>query len=314
MHNTIRQITFNEIQNLEIPTTEYYKWVDDVLDSFDNFILPTKTRIPLRISDYFNVMPCVLPSINKMGVKVVTRSDERRKRGLDNIDGDILLYDYNSCNLIALMDGSLITTIRTAAIAVHSMLHLAENYNVISMVGLGNIGTWIGKILFNQIKDKKVKIKLYKYKNHADNFYEAFKSNTNITFEICSSYDSLMADSDVVFSSVTFIENDFCNPSVYKEGCTVIPVHMRGFKECDIAFDHIITSDLESIKKFQNYTKMKKLSRLNEVLRGGEIREHTNDRILVYNLGIALYDIYFATKIYERILKKENERNLTGRI
>lgn len=302
MQNQIKQISVNEIKNLNIKPSEYYNWIDEVINHFEEFILPTKTRVPLRTADYFNVMPCVLPALNRMGLKVVTRSEERREKGQDNIDADILLYDYKSCNLLSLMDGSLITTIRTAAIAVHSMLHLAEKQDVIAMIGLGNIGTWIGRILFDQIEDKPLKVKLYKYKNHAEKFIEEFKGYKNISFEVCDTYDKLMSDSDVVFSSVTFIEDDFCSPEVFKEGCTVIPVHMRGFKECDKVFDHVITSDLESIKKFQYYGQMRKLSRLNEVLKGEiKTREKESDRILVYNLGIALYDIYFAAKIYDQI-------------
>ena len=301
MHYQIKQVSCEEIRDLNIKPSEYYNWIDEVIDQFETFVLPTKTRVPLRVSDYFNVMPCVLPSLNRMGLKVVTRSEERRKHGGDNIDADILLYDYESCNLISLMDGSLITTIRTAAIAVHSMLHLAERMDVVAMVGLGNIGTWIGRILFDIIKGKPIRVKLYKYKDHTDRFISEFLSYSNITFEVCDTYEHLMAGSDVVFSSVTYVEDDFCSPSVFKAGCTVIPVHMRGFKECDKVFDHVITSDLESIKKFQFYGQMRKLSRLNEVLKGEvKVREKETDRILVYNLGIALYDIYFAAKIYEK--------------
>lgn len=81
---------------------------------------------------------------------------------------------------------------------------------------------------------------------------------------------------------------------------------MRGFKECDKVFDHIITSDLESIKKFQNYGQMKKLSRINEVLNGDiRIRESSQDRVLIYNLGIALYDIYYASRIYDKIIENK---------
>lgn len=302
MQNQIKQISAEEIKNLNFKPSVYYSWIDEVMNHFEEFILPTKTRVPLRTADYFNVMPCVLPTLNRMGLKVVTRSEERRKEGQDNIDADILLYDYNSCNLLSLMDGSLITTIRTAAIAVHSMLHLAIKQDVVAMVGLGNIGTWIGRILFDQINGKSIKVKLFKYKKHAERFIEEFKGYQNVTFEICDTYDQLMTGSDVVFSSVTFIENDFCSPDVFKEGCTVIPVHMRGFKECDKVFDHVITSDLESIKKFQYYGEMRKLSRLNEVLKGDiKVRENETDRILVYNLGIALYDIYFAAKMYEQL-------------
>lgn len=303
MQNQIKQVLVEDIKKLGIQTSEYYKWIDEVIEQYDGFVLPTKTRVPLRTADYFNVMPCVLPSLNRMGLKVVTRSEKRRKEGLDNMDADILLYDYESCNLLALMDGSLITTIRTAAIAVHSMLHLASKSDVVAMVGLGNIGTWIGRILFELVNGKPLVVKLYKYKNHAEKFMEEFKGYNNITFEVCDTYEQLMTDSDVVFSSVTFIEEDFCTPEVFKEGCTVIPVHMRGFKECDKMFDHVITSDLESIKKFQYYGQMRKLSRINDVLKGEtKVREKETDRVLVYNLGIALYDIYFATKIYEKLV------------
>ncbi len=295
-------ISASDINKLNISPLEYYHWVDEVLVHFNEYILPVKTRIPLRTEDYFNVMPCVLPSLGYMGLKVVTRSEKRRANGNPNIDGDILLYDYDSCNLKALMDGGLITTIRTAAIAVHSMLHLTNNYPTIAMVGLGNIGTYIGKILFELIKDKHVKVKLYRYKDHAERFLEQFNHYGNLTFEICDSYDSLMNESDVVFSSVTFMEQDFCDSSIYKRGCTVIPVHMRGFKECDKMFDHVITSDLESIKKFQNYDKMKRLSLLNDVINGVvAVRNDSSERVIVYNLGIALYDLYFASRIYDRI-------------
>lgn len=299
----VPQIKASDIEDLNITPLEYYKWVDEVLNHFDEYILPIKTRIPLRTEDYFNIMPCVLPSLGYMGLKVVTRSENRRANGLPNIDGDILLYDYESCNLKALMDGGLITTIRTAAIAVHSMLHLVGNYSTIAMVGLGNIGTYIGKILFELIKDKPVKIKLYRYKDHAERFEELFRNYSNLSFEICDTYESLMKDSDVVFSSVTYMEQDFCDSANYKKGCTVIPVHMRGFKECDKTFDHIITSDLESIKKFQYYNQMRRLSLLNDVLKKKtHIRESVDDRVIVYNLGISLYDIYFASMLYKRIV------------
>ena len=193
MHCQIKQVSCEEIKNLNITPSDFYHWIDDVINHFDTFILPTKTRVPLRASDYFNVMPCVLPSLNRMGLKVVTRSEERRKHGRDNLDADILLYDYESCNLIALMDGSLITTIRTAAIAVHSMLHLADNTDVVAMVGLGNIGTWIGRIMFDQIKGRPVKVKLFKYKDHADRFMSEFQSYSNVAFEVC---DTEMRDDD----------------------------------------------------------------------------------------------------------------------
>ena len=61
MQNQIKQISADEIKALNIKPVEYYKWIDEVINHYDEYILPTKTRVPLRTADYFNIMPCVLP-------------------------------------------------------------------------------------------------------------------------------------------------------------------------------------------------------------------------------------------------------------
>lgn len=301
MYKNIKTIEQKEIENLNIPMLEYYKWVDFVVKNSNDFILPVKTRIPLKETDYFNVMPCVLPQEGVLGLKVVTRSEERRCNSGVNLGADILLYDYNNFNLLALIDGSFITTIRTAAIAVHSMLNIAEKRNVIAMLGLGNIGTAIGDILFELTKNESYIVKVYRYKDQAERFINRYANKyCNITFQIVDDYTSLMKNSDVVFSSVTLASHDFCPSEIYKKGCTIIPVHMRGFMDCDLNFNHIITSDLQSIKKFKYYDSFQKLSLLDEVLKGNvSARQHSDDRVLIYNLGLAIYDLYFAANIYK---------------
>lgn len=296
----MRIITHDMIKKLNISGKECYEWIDYAMKNRNIFVNPHKTRIPLSGTDYFNVMPCVIPSENKMGLKVVTRSEKRRKKGKLNLDSKIMLYSYDESELLATMDGNFITTMRTAAVAVHTMLNIAQEYEVIAMVGLGNIGTAIGDILFELIKDKPITVKLMKYKDHASRFIERFSEYNNIKFEICNTHYELMNESDVVFSSVTYAGEDFVKESAFKPGCTVIPVHMRGFMDCDLHFDHIITSDLESIKKFENYGRFKKMSLLDDVIYSPDkVRNNKSDRVIVYNLGLALHDIWYASKIYD---------------
>ena len=228
----------------------------------------------------------------------MTRSEIRRDRGDENLNSNLLLYEYDTLSPIAYMNADLITTARTAAIAVQSAVLFTNNVSVISMVGLGKIGTMIGDILFDLI-EHPIRVKVYKYKDQAEAFIKRYSEKKNLVFEIVESYDELMKDSDLIFSSVTYMEGDFCNADIYKSGCTIIPVHMRGFMECDKSFDHIITNDLESIKKFRYYDKMKKLSLSYDLMQNGNIREKVEDRVIVYNLGIAYYDIFFAKKIYD---------------
>ena len=305
MYKNIRIINKDQIEKLHISAQEEFNWVDKVLKSKSDYILPVKTRIPLKDTDYFNVMPCVLPSENVLGLKVVTRNENRRKRGELNIDGDILLYSYDDFEPLALIDGGYITTIRTAAVAAHSMLTLVPDFDVIAMVGLGRIGMEIGRILFDLInRNKRVTIKLYKYKDHAEKFIEKFKEYENLNFIICETYQDLMKGSDVIFSSVTYIEEDFCAPELYNKKCTIIPVHLRGFRECDRCFDHIITSDLESIKKFGYYSDMKKISYIDDIIKDLDSYRPASQTI-IYNLGLAVYDLYFASKIFEKISHKD---------
>lgn len=302
MYKNIIQIENQDVKSLNINPKLYYSWADYVINHPNEFILPTKIRMPIQESDYFNVMPCFMSNSQFGGVKIVTRSENRRKISNVNIDSDIFLYDKSNLSMKAIIDGSYITTIRTAAVAVHSVLNFATRRDIIAMIGLGNIGTSIGEILFAVEESRRYKVKLFKYKDHAEKFIEKFKEYDNIEFEICSSYEDLVRDSDVILSSVTYIENDFCPALNYKPGCTVIPVHLRGFMECDLAFDHIITSDLESIKKFKYYDRYKKLSYVVDVLNGNiKLRKSDEDRVIIYNLGLASFDIYFANKIYQLI-------------
>ena len=296
-------VTHEMIKKLHISAKDCYNWIDYAMKNRDIFINPHKTRVPLEGSNYFNVMPCVIPSDNRMGLKVVTRSEKRREEGKLNLDSKIMLYTYDTCELLAVMDANYITTMRTAAVAVHTMLNMVMDYSVVSMIGLGNIGTSIGDILFELIKDRSVTVKLYKYKDQAERFVNRYENKfSNVEFIYCDSYRELMANSDVVISSITYASEDFVPADVYKRGCTVIPVHMRGFMDCDLHFDHVITSDLESIQGFKYYDKFNKLSLLNDVIFDpNKVRKNSDERVIVYNLGLALHDILYASKIYDAL-------------
>lgn len=299
----MKVITFKDIKNLDIGYSTYLDWVDFPLRNRNAFIFPTKSRISMNGSDYCNFMPCALPSQNMLGIKIVNRNEKRREKGQLNLDSQIYLYSYDTCELLALMDGNYITTLRTAAVAVHSIIHMVGKYDVISLLGLGNISTAIGEMLFPIVKHP-ITVKLYRYKDQAERFIERFSNYPSIHFVICDTYDEVMRDGDVVLSCVSYIKEDFCSPSAYKPGCTVIPVHMRGFMECDKVFDNVIVSDLVRAKEFKYYSLFRNLSYTDDVLCGAEaVRQNETDRVLIYNLGLSTTDLYLASKIYQQIGK-----------
>lgn len=294
-------ITFNDIKSAKIGYLDYLNWIDYPLRHRTDFVFPTKSRIGLSGSDYCNLMPCALPSKNILGVKVINRNEQRRVQGHLNLDSQILLYSYDTCELKAIMDGNFITTVRTAAVAVHTIMNMVDNYNVVSLVGLGNIMNAVGEIWFPTIK-KNIVVKLMDYKNQARLFMQRFSRYEHISFEICKSHEELMSDSDLVISAVSYIENDFCKQEVYKKGCTIIPIHLRGFMDCDKSFDNIIISDLIRAEGFKYYNEMKRVTYTDDILLNNELaRKNSDERVIIYNLGLAITDLYFAELLYEEI-------------
>lgn len=90
------------ISSLNISPRQSIQWVKESfhIKEEEPVFLPHKTSIAFEEGKFMNTMPCIVPGLNAMGVKIVTRYPERAK----TINGEILLYDYHTGELLALMD------------------------------------------------------------------------------------------------------------------------------------------------------------------------------------------------------------------
>ena len=76
---------------------------------------------------------------------------------------------------------------------------------------------------------------------------------------------------------------------------------MRGFQNCDLFFDKVYGDETSQIKNFKYFDKFRQYDELHHVLQGKNPGRTSNDeRILCYNYGIALHDIVFASRIFEK--------------
>ena len=118
-------------------------------------------------------------------------------------------------------------------------------------------------------------------------------------------HEALVENSDVLVSAVTEMPDLFCTAEhAYKKGMLLVPVHTRGFQNCDLFFDHVFADDKGHVCGFKYFDQFKQFHEISEVLLG-EVPARLNDteRILAYNIGLGLHDVYFAHQIYE-LLKK----------
>ena len=179
-------ITHQDIMMLDIQPMQAYNWVKEQIFNKNEAIL--KPKISLKFGDlgFYNTMPAILPNEGIAGAKVVNRYSKRTPA----VDSQILLYNLNSGQLLALMDANFITAVRAGAVAAYSIQLLAKKtFTEIGFIGSGNTARATFKILMSLFPDRNFIIKIKKYKDQHNEFLRDFKSYARqIQFVICDTY------------------------------------------------------------------------------------------------------------------------------
>lgn len=287
-------ISFDQIKKLQIQPLECYSWVEECIKTKNQVLLPAKISMKPSEGTFCNVMPCILNN-GYGGVKIVTRYPER----IPSLDSRLILFDAMKGDFLALMDADWITTMRTGAVAAHSIKLLAKpDFTNISILGLGNTARATLLVLLSLYPKRKFSIKLLAYKGQEESFIKRFCEFSNVSFSIVYDYKTLIKMADVVISAVTYFSNDICEDSWFDEGVTVVPIHTRGFTNCDLFFDKVYADDVGHVKHFKNFSKFRYFSEVSDVVTNvSEGRISDRERIIVYNIGIAMHDVYFGSRI-----------------
>ena len=297
-------INFEDIRLLNISPTECYEWVNEMILQKRNVFLPAKTHMNMSGNVFCNVMPSILHMSNTAwgGVKVVTRYPGRKPA----LDSKILLFSADSGEFLALVDGNWITAMRTGAVATHSVMNLAKkDFSTIGMIGLGNTARATMLVLASMVQDRDLTIKLFKYKDQAKLFVERFTGYDNLHFSIIDRTRDIVKGSDVVISCATYLEEDICTNDCFDEGVLVVPIHTRGFTNCDMFFDKVFADDTGHVDHFGNFAKFRYYAEVSDVVNGNSVgRENDKERILAYNIGVSMHDINYAAHIYQMLKSK----------
>lgn len=297
----MKNITNSEIVALNISATKCVDWVREA------FIMKSECQLPAKISvhptgnDFFTTMPCLLPKeYGRFGAKVVSRIVGR----VPALKSDMMLFDSNNGELLALVDCDWITAMRTGAVAALAIKTLrnsaAKEY---AFIGLGSTARATLTCLLESCKDEQLNIRLFKYKDQAERIVEEYKHYGNATFTIVDNTSDLVRGADVVVSCITdasglLVEEE----SLFKPGVLVVPVHTRGFQNCDTTFDKVYADDTDHVKGFKYFSEFKEFHQIEEVLKGATPgRESDTERILSYNIGLGLHDVLYASRIYDML-------------
>ena len=284
------------IKSLGIKPSQCVEWVKESFAMKREVQLPPKISLHPQGNDFFNTMPCLVPQMQLFSVKVVHRT----RNSTPALGSDILLYDSTSGDLLAMLDGDWITTMRTGAVAALAIQTFRRTGIVkYGFMGLGNTGRATLLCLLDSEPDVHHDVLLLRYKNQTELFIERFANYNNVTFSIVDTCSELVSESDVLVSCITDADGLVCdNDELFKKGCLIIPVHTRGFQNCDLFFDKVFADDRGHVQGFKYFDRFRSFAEFSDVLNGCvDGRRNDEERILCYNIGIGLHDAIFAWKI-----------------
>lgn len=291
------QISDSQIAELGISPRKCVEWVTEAFKLKNECQLPAKVSVHPDQNDFITTMPCLLPpGYHTFGVKVVSRVNGRHPA----LRSNLMLYDTRNSELKAIFDANWITSMRTGAVATVAIKTFRRSdARIYSFIGLGETAHATMKCLLSECADEHLCVRLFRYKDQAERFAEDFRSFSNVTFEIVDTIEELVVDTDVLVSCITDAKDLLVkDTSLLKPGILLVPVHTRGFQNCDTFFDKVFADDTAHVQGFKYFNEFKKFGEIGNVLTSViQGRESADERILSYNIGLGLHDVLFAARI-----------------
>ena len=249
------------------------------------------------------------PCLQVFGIKWLSAFPDNLKIGLPYLNSLIILNEPKSGLPIAILKGNWITAIRTAGVSAVCAKHLAPKKKeiTIGIFGLG-VQAYIHVLAFKSIF-KNPRFVLF---DHDKQFLTNFlKKLPKEKFKTTKNFHEVVQSADIILSATTF--PPAISPYIYekdlKNDVLILPLEYgtRIDPKLYKHLDEIYTDDIpqyEVKSKLKNYfpaTRPKIKNEMGDLVAKKYKRGNKPKRILVFNLGIALFDILTAKLYVEKM-------------
>lgn len=284
-------------------------------------INPTKVGLDLGemakwppYQGFMNAMPAYVGWLDSAGIKWAGGFLGNTKLGLPYISAMILLIDPTTGRFRAVMEGALITNMRTGAQTAVALKYLHNKKSIrIGLFGAGVQGhyqTMAISELFNIDE-----LKVYDIKKKASEKFAKDMKDKVIGNIIIVKHPEEAADGDAVIC-VTQSKDKFIRNSWIKPGTVLFP--MGSYQECadnfilntdKIIVDHIMQclhrGALKELGEKGKITEKDIYATIGEIAAGKKKgRTSDSERILCVPIGTGAMDVAVATVAYRRVLEK----------
>jgi alanine dehydrogenase len=283
-------------------------------------VMPVRLVVPLpQVQGRITSMPGFLSDDKALAMKVVTYFQENPKQNLPAILGTVLLFSAETGKLIAVMDGSYITGIRTACASAMATKALANADTPV----LGILGAGVQARSHIPALSRVRKIKLIKIYSPSGASASAIKRDleptTGIAIEVASSPAEALRDADIVVTATT-ANTPVVKFESLKAGAHINAVgsHRPDARELDgatMARAKVIVDSREAIMaecgdvllaiEEKSISKDHVHAEIGDVLSGAKSSRSSADEITIYkSVGIAIQDVATASLVYRKALER----------
>ena len=286
-------------------------------------INPTKVHLDLGDGESglpyhagMNSMPAYIGWLESAGIKFIGGWEDNPKKGLPYISGMILLVDPRDGRFLSVMDGTLVTALRTGAQTAVALKYLvSEPQNpVIALYGTGAQGRTQAEAIATAFKVKEFRV--FDIKKEASKiFAEEMTAKLGVPITVMDRPEDAVKGAHAVVS-VTHARNKFIRNDMIGEGVTVCP--LGSFRECEdelilsvdkIIVDHVVQTlhrgALKDVSESGRLGEEDLYGTIGEVVAGKKKgRKNPEERILCIPIGTGAMDVTVATLAYRKALEK----------
>lgn len=300
-------------------------------DSFKKY-LADDIIMPDKISQIFdeasqnriNCMPATLIEEKICGMKWVSVFPSNAPKGVQNVTGIMLLSELETGFPIAVIDGTLSTKMRTAAVGCTAAKYLAPSkVETIGIIGAGEEARMhftLLKHMFSTIKECRVSSLNTEIEQ---GFIDKFKDIVpDVKFVTCNNDSHLCASgADIIVTAISGQSPVLKAADITKGG---LYIHVGGWEdEYGVAqkANKIVCDEWEVVKhRSQTLCRMYKAgllkdedihANLSELIAGTKVGRENDDEFIYFNsVGLSYIDINFANYIYEEAKKRGLGQNV----
>jgi ornithine cyclodeaminase/alanine dehydrogenase-like protein (mu-crystallin family) len=288
-----------------------------------------KALVPQRIAlrDPSPGLTLIMPGIiggkmNALATKIVSVYKQNpEKYNMPTVLAKIMIQDINTGDIVGIMDGSLITAMRTGAATGVSVKYLArKNSNTLSIYSAGVQARKQVVAVYWGLKEKLEKCKVFDpKKNVALEFKEEIERELGIKVEIVESGDDLLSKSDIIVAATTSTTPLFSGEKI-SEGTHIssIGAHAPDARELDsiiIKRANLLTAGLKEaclaeagdyiIPIKEGLITENDIISIGEIINGNKSGRTSDSEITVFkSVGISAQDVAVGKLVYDQALKE----------